>query len=379
MKKVSLYIHIPFCESKCYYCDFLSFKKNNTAIKKYIDSVIVELSLYSEKLKDYKIDTIFIGGGTPSCIEPIHIYNILKYIHEKFDTSELRETTIEVNPGSLDLEKVNLYKDAGIKRVSMGMQSFNGDILKSIGRIHGVNDFYSSYKLLIDAGINNINVDLILGLPGQKEKDITDDLKILADLNIKHVSYYGLILEDNTRMKKMYLENQITLPSEDLERKMYHGAVEFLKTKGYIHYEISNFALSGYECKHNMSYWKIEPYIGIGLGSHSNIDHRRYWNEDDISKYNRKLDRELLPIDDEEFIDLKTEISEYAIMGLRLIEGINLMEFENRYKLKFKDLYNKVIDKHMKNGLLRENKNNIFLTKKGLDLSNIVEVDFLLE
>ena len=251
MKRLSLYIHIPFCESKCYYCDFLSFKKENMDIKAYIENVILELYLYKDKLKDYKIDTIFIGGGTPSSIEAEYIKDILKYIYENFNLSSLRETTIEVNPGTINKQKIDIYKKSKINRISMGIQSFNEDILKSIGRIHGVNDFFKSYGLLKDAGIDNINVDLIFGLSGQVEEDIRKDLKILTDLNIPHISYYGLILEDNTLMKDMYLKREIVLPSEDIEREMYHSAKEFLKEKGYIHYEISNFALKDYECNHN--------------------------------------------------------------------------------------------------------------------------------
>lgn len=378
MKKCSLYIHIPFCESKCHYCDFLSFKTKNIDIKRYIDNVIGELSLYKEKLKDYKIDSIFIGGGTPSSIDPEYIYRILKYIQDNFNVDELRETSMEANPGTLTLEKVNLYKKAGVKRVSMGMQSFNEDILKAIGRIHGIEDFYSSYNLLTDAGIDNINVDLIFGLPGQVEEDIVKDLKILTDLNIKHISYYGLILEDGTKMKDMYLADKITLPSEDVERRMYHGAVEFLKSKGYIHYEISNFSLPGFQSSHNMAYWEIRPYIGIGLGSHSNFSNKRFWNEDDFSIYNRKVEEGIFPIKGGEDIDLNEEIGEYSIMGLRLIQGINKKDFEKRFNKNFRDIYGKMIDKHIKDGLLIEDEDHIYLSNKGLDLANIVEVDFLL-
>lgn len=378
MKTLSLYIHIPFCHSKCYYCDFLSFKKDSTDIKAYIDNVILELSLYKEKIKDYEIDTIFIGGGTPSSIDPSYIEKILAYIHENFNVDNLRETTVEINPGTLTKEKVEIYRASKINRVSMGMQSFNEDILKSIGRIHGVSDFYTSYDLLKKVGIDNINVDLILGLPGQGEGDIVKDLKILTDLKIPHISYYGLIIEDGTRMKKMYENKEITLPNEDIERSMYHGAVDFLKKKGYIHYEISNFALEDFSCKHNMAYWEIRPYIGIGLGSHSNMDKKRYWNEDSFSAYGDKLSQGLFPIKDSEDIDLNTEISEYAIMGLRLIEGIHMVDFKDRFNLDFMDIYRKQVEKHTKNGLLGQGNNRIFLTRLGLDLANIVEVDFLL-
>lgn len=378
MKSLSLYIHIPFCESKCYYCDFLSFKKDDLDIKEYVDNVILELALYRDKLKDYKIDTIFIGGGTPSSIAAEYIQRILGYIHENFNVDSLRETTIEVNPGSLTRDKVAIYKESKINRVSMGMQSFNEGILKSIGRIHGVDDFYTSYELLIEAEIYNINIDLILGLPDQEEEDIIKDLKILTDLNIPHISYYGLIIEDGTAMKDMYIKKEITIPEEDIERRMYHSAVKFLKKKGYIHYEISNFALPNFQCNHNMTYWKIRPYVGVGLGSHSNIDNRRYWNEKSFLKYKDKLKKALLPVEEGEDIDLNTEISEYSIMGLRLIEGINKEKFKKRFNLNFRDIYGEVLDKHIKNGLLIEECKYIYLTSKGLDLANRVEVDFLL-
>lgn len=378
MKKISLYIHIPFCESKCYYCDFLSFKKNSINIKRYIDNIILELSLYKEKLKDYSINTIFIGGGTPSSIDGKYIKDILGYIKDNFNTNDLIETTIEANPGTLDKEKVKLYKEAGINRVSMGMQSFNKDILKSIGRIHDIDDFYNSYNLLIDEGIENINIDLIFGLPNQNIDHVIHDLKILTNLNIPHISYYGLILEEGTKMKNMYLDGKIQLPKEDEEREMYHEAVKSLKEKGYIHYEISNFSLPDFKCKHNLVYWRLNPYIGIGLGSHSNIDNKRYWNEDKMKKYNEKIEKENLPIMGEEIIDSNTKISEYMIMGLRLINGVNKREFKDKFNLNLKDLYGEIIDKNIKNGLLIEDEKSIYLSNKGLDLANTVEVDFIL-
>ena len=377
MQEISLYIHIPFCVSKCYYCDFSSFSNLNHKIKLYINSLIIELSLYREKIKGYKIKTIFIGGGTPSCLEPKHIYKIMKYIYDNFNIEDLIEVTIEANPGTLDKEKINIYKQSGINRVSMGAQTLDNNLLTLIGRSHKVEDFYKSFKLLRQANINNINVDLMFGLPNQKLEDVIDSLKKVLELKVEHISYYGLILEEGTYLNKLFNEKKIFLPNEEDERSMYHEVVDTLIQNGYNHYEISNFSLPNYECNHNLVYWNIKPYLGVGLSSHSNIEKTRFWNTTDINKYIEELNKIKLPVEGEEIINFDTEIDEFCILGLRKIMGIDKREFKNRFGIEIENIYKDIINKHISNGLINNTRDYIYLTKKGLDLSNLVEMDFL--
>lgn len=377
MKEISLYIHIPFCVSKCYYCDFSSFSNMNDKIDSYINSLINELSLYKERIKGYKIKTIFIGGGTPSCIDPRYINRIMDYIYINFNTNNLTEVTIEANPGTLDKEKIKIYKQSGINRVSMGAQTLDNDLLLSIGRSHDVDDFYKSYDLLRQANINNINVDLIFGLPNQKLDDVIDSLKKVIELKVEHISYYGLILEEGTYLNKLLNEKKISLPNEDDERLMYHKATEYLIHHGYNHYEISNYSLPNYECKHNLVYWDVKPYIGFGLSSHSNIEGKRFWNTSNINRYIEDLSKNNFPLEGEEVINKDNEIDEFCILGLRKIVGINKKEFKNRFGIEIENIYKDIINKHVSNGLIYNSVEYIKLTKKGLDLSNLVEVDFL--
>lgn len=376
MKEISLYIHIPFCRSKCYYCDFLSFSNIDHRIGDYINSLIIELGLYKEILQDYKITTIFIGGGTPSYIDGKYIYNILDFIYRNFNLSQAPEISMEGNPG-LSKDEVNIYKDAGINRFSMGVQTFNDELLKTIGRTQRIEDFYNSYNLLRQANINNINIDLIFGLPNQKISHVIDSLKQAIELDMEHISYYGLILEENTHLYDLVNGGRLTLPNEDDERRMYHDATDYLINNGYKHYEISNYANPGFECKHNLVYWDLLPYIGIGLNSHSNFLGKRFWNKNKLSEYIEDLNSGILPIAGEEIVDRQTEIVEFCILGIRKISGIDKIQFKNRFALEIEDIYKGIIKKHEDSGLIINSPTNIKLTKRGLDLSNLVEVDFL--
>ena len=261
----------------------------------------------------------------------------------------------------------------------MGAQTLNDDLLKLIGRSHKVKDIYESYKLLRESGINNINIDLMFGLPNQKIEDVISSLDKVVKLGVEHISYYGLILEENTYLNNLYNKGIIKLPNEDEEREMYHKSTEYLIENGYNHYEISNYALGGYESKHNNVYWDVLPYLGLGLSSHSNLDGKRFWNTSDINLYIEKLNNKDLPIENEELIPRGMEISEYCILGLRKIAGINKKDFKNRFGVEIEKLYIDEIKKHEKTGLLLNNFKNIQLSKKGLDLSNQVEIDFFKE
>lgn len=377
MKELGIYIHIPFCSSKCYYCDFISFPRLDNRIEEYIDYLMMEIDLYKDRLMDYQVKTIFIGGGTPSYLEGKYIGKILERIHKRFNTEKIEEITIEINPGTLNKEKLNIYKEYGVNRISIGVQTLKDSLLKSIGRNHSAKDFYNTYELIRNMDFNNVNVDLIFGLPDQSLDDTMETLEKIVDLNVEHISYYSLILEENTLMNRWFNEGKISFPSEDLERDMYHNGISFLQSKGYDHYEISNFAKEGSRCKHNLFYWKLKPYIGFGIAAHSNLDHKRFWNFDKFKDYYSSLKDRRFPILGEETIDKEMEIAEYLIMGLRLIEGIDKKEFFNRFQLKVEDIYNELLIKYEKEGLLYVDGERIRFTLKGLDLTNIVYVDLL--
>ncbi|GFN34717.1 radical SAM family heme chaperone HemW [Tepidimicrobium xylanilyticum] len=377
MKDLGLYVHIPFCSSKCFYCDFISFSNIDVEVPEYISYLIKEIELYESILEGYRIKTIFIGGGTPSYIDEEYIGRILNNIFKVYNTDRVEEITIEANPGTLNEEKLKAYMEYGINRISMGVQSLEDNLLRAIGRIHSSKDFYDSLDLLRKFGFNNVNVDLMFGLPGQCIEDCQNTLKEVIRLGVEHISYYSLIFEENTLMTKWYGEGIIELPNEDEEREMYHKGIEILKNNGYKHYEISNFAKMGYECKHNLFYWKLKPYIGLGLAAHSNINNKRYWNHNNFKDYYDKLNENRLPIEGEEIIDKNMEIAEYLIMGLRLVEGINKREFKNRFNVDVENIYGNVLKKYEAQGLLYMDDEWIRFTSRGLDLSNVVYVDLL--
>lgn len=376
---LSIYIHIPFCYSKCYYCDFNSTTKDDGNIEKYIKYLKKEIDIYSKTLDDYKLKTIFFGGGTPSLIDEKYIKEILTYINSKIDTSQLTEITIESNPKTVNLKKLNTYKRVGINRISLGVQTLNDKLLKTIGRSHTSEDFYKTYDLIKKVGFKNINVDIMFNLPGQKKNDLIDTLRRVIDLDISHISLYSLSIEEGTPFYEMEERGEISLASEDIEREMYHDSIDFLEARGYPQYEISNFSKKGYECVHNLVYWRVKPYIGIGLSAHSNINNKRYGNLEDFSSYFSYIDDNKLPIDKDtkENIDIDMEIYEYIMLGLRLNRGINLKDFKIRFKRDLESAFKGKLEKFKEDGLITEDKEILKLTDKGLDVCNLIFVEIL--
>ena len=257
MKEIGVYIHIPFCMQKCYYCDFISFSNKNDLQEKYVKALISEIKNFLNENNEMNISTIYIGGGTPSFINCNYIKNILN----EFDINYVPEITIEVNPGTINFEKLSCYRECGINRLSIGLQSANDELLKGIGRIHNFNDFLNTYDLAIKAGFNNINVDLMIGLPNQTIEDIKYSLEEITKLNPNHISVYSLIIEEETKISKTLEEGKVILPDEERERNMYWYVKNYLELKGFKHYEISNFAKAGFESKHNLDCWNQKEYI----------------------------------------------------------------------------------------------------------------------
>ena len=353
----SAYIHIPFCKHKCLYCDFNSFQDCDDLIKEYIESLLLEIKKYSIN----ELYTIYIGGGTPSYIDAKYIKNILEVL------PNAEEITLELNPGTINYEKLLNYKNAGINRLSIGLQSANNEILKEIGRIHTVEDFEESYKLARSLGFNNISVDLMFGLPRQNLSIFKESLQCLISLNPEHISAYSLILHNDI------FKN---LPPEEEERAMYHYLVKRLKEAGYVHYEISNFAKPSCESKHNIIYWRQKEYYGFGAGASSFLNNKRYKNEKNIKKYIKKIKDNVDVKELEESLDKEEIINEYIILGLRLVEGISIKEINNKFNIDFLKKYESSINK-LKNLELIDISDNIKLTDKGLDFANIVWEEFV--
>lgn len=388
MKEVGIYVHIPFCMQKCYYCDFISYSDKSELIEEYIKWLNVEIEEVGKGIKldfenglndNVKIKTIYIGGGTPSYINSKFIVSILNNIKENYILDEEAEITIEVNPGSVNKDKLIEYKKAGINRLSIGLQETNNNTLKNIGRIHTYEEFLDTYNLAKDLGFENINADLIIGLPNQTLEDIQNSIDKLLSIDIKHISAYSLILEENTKLENLVNEGKLKIPEDDLERKMYWLVKNKLEEAGFIHYEISNFAKKGYESKHNLDCWNQNEYMGFGVNSHSYTDDTRFSNIDDIEKYinNFKSGQDIDNLVFHEKQNKQTKMKEYMLLGLRKIKGISIKQFKSKFVENPIFLYKDEINKLVKEGLLEIDGDYIKLTNKGIDLANIVWQEFV--
>ena len=378
IKELGIYIHIPFCKQKCYYCDFISYEKKEDNIKEYIEALKKEIKQEANK-KEYEITTIYIGGGTPSLMEASYIEEIITTIKEHYNVVATAEITIEMNPGTVDKEKLLAYQKVGINRVSIGLQSTNNQRLKQIGRIHTYEEFLTCYHLAREVGIKNINVDLMLGLPNQTLEELQSSIHQVISLQPEHISLYSLIVEEHTKMQKMIEEKQVTLPEEELERTMYWEAKKILEENGYFHYEISNFAKIGYESKHNTNCWLQKEYLGFGVAAHSYFQNKRYCNTTSLKEYCKNIEegnftknRIVCEIQTEE-----EKKKEYMLLGLRMLEGVNIQEFKNKFIENPIYVFHKELEKLVKQELVEIDLNQIKLTKKGLDLANLVWEEFV--
>lgn len=379
IEKIGAYIHIPFCKQKCYYCDFLSFANKKEYEEKYVESLIKEIEIFKEKNNDVEFDTIYIGGGTPSYIDSKNIARILQTLISDNNISNVDEITIEVNPGTFLKEKMLEYKQIGINRMSIGLQSTNNNLLKEIGRIHNFEDFLETYQTARKIGFENINVDLMIGLPNQTFDDIKDEIEHIIKLEPNHISVYSLILEENTKLEQFVLQGKMKLPDEELERHMYWYVKNKLELYGYKHYEISNFAKKGYESKHNLNCWNQKQYRGFGLGAHSYINNKRFSNTENIDLYINNINKENFEnnINIHEIQNIEMQEKEYMLLGLRKIDGINIQEFENKFGMNPIFLFKNELNKLSNEGLIKVDGNKIMLTNKGIDLANIVWEEFI--
>lgn len=378
-KELGIYIHIPFCKKKCYYCDFISYSNKTELIEEYIECIVKEIQDWkkSTNIEKYKISTIYIGGGTPSYIKEKHIEKILENLREFINPQV--EITIELNPGTVTKEKLQAYKKAGINRLSIGLQETHDELLKQIGRIHTFNQFEETYNLAKEVGFNNINVDLMIGLPNQTIEYIKENLEKIIKLQPNHISVYSLILEENTVLEKQISQGKLTLPDEQQERAMYWYVKNTLELQGYNQYEISNFAKKGKESKHNLNCWEQEEYRGFGIAAHSYIEGVRFSTTTSFSEYMKyvnvsKLNKYIQIHEVQEKEDMQKE---YMLLGLRKLEGVSISKFKNKFGENPIFLYYEEFQELTERKLLKIEGDKIKLTNRGLDLANQVWEKFV--
>ena len=381
-KDLELYIHIPFCVKKCDYCDFLSFPAEEKMQEDYVEAMLKELFFYGTKYKDRRITTIFIGGGTPSWLRADRILKIMETVRQNFSVDRDAEITIECNPGTVTDHKFEVYKETGINRLSIGLQSAHNEELKRLGRIHTYEQFLKTYDMARKHGFSNVNIDLMSCLPGQTSLTFADTLKKVIQLKPEHISAYSLIIEEGTPFYQKYEEDAIRqekgeptqfLPSEEEEYQTTKMTQRILKEAGYHWYEISNFAKPGYECRHNIGYWKRADYLGVGIGAASLIDNVRYSNTRDIYQYLKESSRH----ETAEKLSKEEQMEEFMFLGLRMPEGISRTEFEQNFHTTIEAVYGDVLRTLQQEEMLIKKEGRILLTEKGMDLNNYVIGQFV--
>lgn len=379
-KELELYVHIPFCVKKCSYCDFLSAPATEQTKEAYMAALFAEIGGRAKDYKDRIVTSIFIGGGTPSLLSGDSIRQLMEHIREGFALAPDAEITMEVNPGTVTAEKLTAFYGAGINRLSIGMQSAQEQELKILGRIHDFDGFCQVYREAVEAGFTNINVDVMSGLPGQTLASYKDTLGKVLRLEPmpQHISAYSLIVEEGTPFAAMADRGELPLPEEDTERAMYEETIEVLAGYGFHRYEISNYALDGYECRHNVGYWIRRDYLGFGIGAASLIDNVRFQNGRDLNAY---LAHPLACREEEQSLTTQEQMEETMFLGLRLIRGVSYPEFARCYGQTLEEVYGEVIARNVADGLLTvredETGRRLMLTGRGLDVSNYVMAQFL--
>lgn len=384
MKKrnLELYLHIPFCVKKCNYCDFFSASGTPKEQADYVSAMIQEIQSYQELSGEYEVQTIFLGGGTPSLLTPEQIEKIFTTIYHIFSVNENAEITMEMNPGTVDIEKLRAMKAAGVNRLSIGLQSAQNEELKMLGRIHTYEEFLETWKLTEQAGFKNRNIDLMSALPGQTMESYKDTLSKVLALEPEHISAYSLILEEGTVFYDWYEKGKLDrgawkLPSEEEEYAMGELTIQRLAEAGMHRYEISNYAKSGKECRHNLGYWDRVEYLGIGAGSSSLIKGERFDHIRDRKAYIEKIRNGEPILIDREILSVESQMEEFMYLGLRKIEGVSRTDFQNYFGKNVDDVYGEILDKLEEEQLLEFSGNRIRLTHRGMDVSNCVLAEFL--
>ena len=372
MKSLSVYIHIPFCVQKCRYCDFLSAPADEKLRRRYVDALKREIGTESKNYKDYRVQTIFIGGGTPTVLSGLTIAEILDTLKKHYTVSEDAEITVEMNPATADLEKLLQMKKAGVNRLSIGLQSAQNEELKMLGRIHTFEDFCDTYALARKAGFANINIDLMSALPGQSLATYQDTLEKVLSLEPEHISAYSLIIEENTHLYQN-LASYPAIPSEEEDRDMYQYTKSRLELAGYARYEVSNYAKKGYACRHNMVYWQRGAYVGFGIGAASMVENTRWTNTSDLEEYfgTKDIKKEITRL------SVNDCMEEFMFLGLRMTSGICKSKFQTLFGKDIQQVYGDVLKKWEQTDYLEEDDTYVRFTDKGIDVSNCILTDFL--
>ena len=399
-KELELYVHIPFCVKKCAYCDFLSGPAGEAEKAAYTEALLREIKGRKEAYRDYRVSTVFLGGGTPSVLAGEDTALIFSALRRNFDISAEAEITMEVNPGTVTEEKAAAWKQCGVNRLSIGLQSADDRELKMLGRIHTFREFLDTWEIVRRAGFSNVNVDLISAIPGQTEESWERTLRTAAELGPEHLSAYSLIIEEGTPFYERYGSGEKDpcdsglpmLPDEDTERRIYRMTAAILEEYGYHRYEISNYAKKGYECRHNLGYWERKPYLGLGLGASSLVEEQRFHNTSDMRKYmeifgNPDLSRSLCagggrpgPAAEEiEVLTTEDQMEEFMFLGLRKTEGISCREFRENFGKTAEEVYGSQIRRFLSLDLMEKEGDRLRLTERGLDVSNAVFVEFMLK
>ncbi len=372
-----LYIHIPFCDHICTYCDFPKLLTKGQRRAEYIEALIQELKLYQQNVGFSNLQSIYIGGGTPTALSVEQIQPLFDFLTEQIQMNQIQEFSIEANPENLTRDKIQYLKAQGVNRFSVGVQTFHESLLKRIGRKHQAQEVIQAVANLKQCGIKNINLDLIYAIPGQTLDELRDDLRQVISLEVEHISAYSLIVEEHTQLYLAYMRDQIELTDNEIEAKMYEVTIETLTEAGYEHYEISNFAKSK-PSLHNQWYWKNETYIGVGLGAHGYVKGQRYQNTRSINTYIELLKDGKLPMIESHALTKEEMIEEEMFLGLRLLKGVNLKAISDKYDVNIDEIYGKAFEELIQKGYLEQKELNVRLTPSGLLMANEVFEQFLL-
>lgn len=376
-KTIGLYIHIPFCRQKCLYCDFPSWAGKEGQMQGYVDALTKEIENRGKAYSDRKVVSVFFGGGTPTILSVPMLEQLMQAVFANWDIAEDAEITTEANPGTLDGEMAVALKKMGFNRLSMGVQAWQNRLLKDLGRIHTMEAFQENYKAVREAGFENVNTDLMFALPNQTMADWQETVRNIVGLNPEHISAYSLILEEGTPFFDRYEKGELEPAAEELDREMYHWAVDYLAKMGYGQYEISNFAKKGRQSRHNRIYWQAEEYLGLGLGAHSYMEGERFHNRYDLQEYIDANGEVSLLKEDVEVITEEDALAEFMFLGLRLTEGVSFARFRERFGQEMKNIYGRQIEELVRDGLLNEDEIGVRLTARGVDISNVVFEKFL--
>lgn len=376
---LGLYLHIPFCLQKCLYCDFPSQPQCEEVTHDYVAALCREIAWQGGFFSQERVETIYIGGGTPTILTTEDLVKIINCVYTNFKMESNIEFSIESNPGTVNIEKMTILRQLGVNRISLGVQSFSDAILRQLGRIHTAKEAETALHIIRQAGFENINIDLMYGLPGQSLANFQYSLLKAIASGAEHISAYGLKIEENTPFAQMYEQGKLRLPDEDAEQKMFDLVIQLLPQKGFHRYEISNYAKVGYECQHNFRYWKWMPYLGIGAAGHSFIENERFANTENVSQYIQLVQKGILPIASREKLDARTAMAEFAFLSLRTTAGISYSEFEKRFDCAFNDQYGLLVEKLVDRNLLEKTEQGACLSSLGLKYGNIVFAEFLQE